>query len=254
MLGPDSEVKLKKIDPSRLVGETQDDLEDFFLTLAVIYNDLKGIAHLQKDFFDNHPAPENSIGASAWLGEFNGMVTQFYKMQAGFINEFLDFIEAHDNIFFLPKFKILFSRLSQERKLEWQEIRDAALGKDTKGNLGNKLMLIRHNVAYHYYKSEKVLRGAFLDFFGDRTKPGADYAYYAVGETLESSRFFYADAAVQRFLMKTAIESNKTSFEEMMAALNRLQNETFELLGMMNTTIAALLSHYIRMRHEERSK
>jgi len=254
MLGPDSINELKKIQPSRLIGEQQDDLDDFFLVLAVIYNDLKGIAHLQKDFFDNHVHPEILNTPSAWRGEFNGTVMQLYKIQAGIINEFLHFIQSHEAIFVLPKFKTLLSQLPPERKGDWEEILSAASKKEAKGNLGNKLMLIRHNVAYHYYRSDKAMRNAFLEFFKDNTIPGAEYAYYSLGKNLESSRFYYADAAVQNYIINTAMGEKHDSSEEKLEAFGQLQNDTFELIRTMNVSIATILRLYIQRKHSERAK
>lgn len=250
----ESEAVLKKIAPSRLVGDKKDSMEDFFLVLAVIYNDLKGLIHLEKDFMDNH-APPTSGTPSAYLGEYNGMTTQLYKTMAGLVNEFFVFLREHEQLYKEPRFQLMFLKMDPSVRKEWEGILDAALERPNSkkpGTLGYRLMRVRDGVAFHYYQSEKVLRGAFKDFFHDNTQTNADFAYYSFGENMQDTRFYYADAAVQSYLMKTANEKGTQNYTTDMAILQAFQSETFSLIRSMNIVLANLLKRFITMRHETR--
>ena len=251
----DSNAILKKISPSRLVGDEKDSMEDFFLVLAVIYNDLKGLIHLEKDYMDNHEQPTSGT-PSAYLGEWNGMTTQLYKILAGLVNEFFVFLKAHESLYGQPKFRLMILKMSPSLRAQWDGILDAALERpDSKkpGTLGYRLMRIRNDVAFHYYNSEKVLRTAFKEFFGDETQPNGDYAYYSFGENMQDTRMYYADAAVQRYLMKMASEQKVPNYTADVAALQAFQTETFKLIRSMNMVLGNLLRQFITKRHEARS-
>jgi len=227
-------------------------MEDFFLVLAVIYNDLKGLIHLEKDFMDNH-VPPTSGTPSAYLGEYNGMTTQLYKTLAGLVNEFFVFLKEHEKLYKEPRFQLMFLKMAPSVGKEWEGILDAALERpDSKkpGTLGYRLLRVRNDVAFHYYKSEKVLREAFQEFFNDETRPNADFAYYSFGENMQDTRFYYADAAVQRYLMKTASTEGAPNYAKDIVALQDFQSETFKLVRSMNIVLANMLRRFITMRHE----
>lgn len=240
----------RKIAPSRLVGDEPDDVEDFFLVLAVIYNDLKGLVNMETNFArDNQPPKPGEV--SAYAGEYSGTITQFYKLIASMINEFLAFLEEHEHIYTHPRFTLFLFRLPRPLQKEWHDILDAAFKRSKKGdekNLGYKLLLIRNNVASHYLKSEKVLRHSYKEFFAEKDKFGADHAYYSDGGSMKSTRFYYADAAVQRYLQDTASKQHGVDYDKDQESFRQLQLETFQLVRTMNMVIANLLRQFIAER------
>jgi hypothetical protein len=243
----------RKIAPSKLVGDEPDEIEDFFLVLAVIYNDLKGLVYFDNEYKKNHKLPERGE-ISAYAGEYGGMTTQLYKLVAGMINEFLIFLKNHENVYFHPRFQLILLRLPKAVKIQWNDILDAAFERSNKNDsksIGYKLMLIRNHVAFHYHQSEKVLRPAYQKFFADKNLFGADHAYYSDGGNLQLTRYYYADAAVQRYLFKTANDQNKMSYESDLAAYNKLQSETFLLVTTMNMVLANLLRQFIVQKNKE---
>ncbi|MHB0865285.1 MAG: hypothetical protein ACYC1Y_00010 [Minisyncoccota bacterium] len=240
--------ELKKIAPAKLVSGEKDEIGGFFLVLAVIYNDVKGIVYLNRIFGETFGPPPPS-GITPHLGEYNGMTTQHFKLLAGTIDEFFRFLKEHEAIYTDPQFMLIMLKLPKDIRSQWQDVLDAALERETrKGGLGNKLMLIRNNVAFHYYQSEKVLRRSYGEFFSDKTQVGADHAYYSLGSTMQDTRFYYADAAVQRYLLKTASKEYQKDYAKDMESYRALQKETSELVRTMNMVLAHLLRQFILMR------
>jgi hypothetical protein len=254
MQAQDAMGELKKIDPVKIVGDSPDDFEDFFLVLAVIYNDLKGLVQLNRDFNICHPMPEDQT-LSSEIGEYNGATTQLYKILAGLINEFLIFLEGHEKVYQNPQFKLILLRLDKSVREQWADILDAAfkrtVKKGNKKTFGYKLMLIRNNVAFHYHQSDKVMRQSYKEFFSDQGKFGTDFAYYMDGGDMQRTRFFYADAAVQRYLLKTASEEYQLEYRNDLAHYENMRLETFEMVKTMNMVLANLLRKFIELKRSK---
>lgn len=241
---------IKKVAPLRLVESDKDDLGAFFLVLAVIYNDIKGLIYLIKYFNKfNNPPKEEII--SAYLGEYNGMTSQHFKIIAGVVNEFFIFLKAHEELFHTPQFQLVLLKVPKPAREDWHDLLDAAFERTTNRNgLGNKLMLIRNNIAFHYDQSEKELVRSYHDFFSDKTRFGADHAYYSDGGTIQDTRFYYADAAIQQYMLKTANKEYKKDFIKDVVAYRALQTETYALVRKMNMVLANLLRQFVHIRLE----
>ena len=56
--------------------------------------------------------------------------------------------------------------------------------------------LIRNNIAFHYYQP-KFLAGGYHEFFSKKDIPANQNAFISRGTSLQSTRFYFADAAVE---------------------------------------------------------
>lgn len=252
MLGPDAEFNLKKIDPSRLSSDATTRLDDFFLVLAVVYNDLKTLIHIQRDYLHDHPKPVGEE-ESGYLGDYNGTTTYFQKTLSAFLYEFFEFIKEYKDLDSNPQFLSILHKLDPIVLGRWDSISKAALEKVDKSDtasLGYRLCRIRDNVAYHYYGSIKVLKPAFKRFFVDKSNPLAKFAYYSLGQTMENTRFFYADAAVQNFLMEIANQEQNKEIHKTIRKFQDYIKETEEIVGEMNQVLYHLLRKYIELKHD----
>ena len=239
---------VQKIASSKLIESPQDEIGIFFLTLAVIYNDLKGLVLLNRLFENNYDMPTVNV-ISPHVGEYNGMLSQLFKLLAGMINEFFVFLKEHEKLYSDPEFMRVILKMPKSVQQQWHEVLSAALERtESKQGLGFKLMHIRNNVAFHYYQSEKVLLRSYREFFKDKTMFGADYAYYASGHNMPETRFYYADAAVQRYLMQTASRQPGTEFTQDLIDFREFQSETFQLVRTMNMLLANMLHQFISIR------
>lgn len=239
---------VKKVTPLKIVQSGKDDLGAFFLVLALIYNDIKGLIYFIKYFNEFNSPPKNEI-ISAYLGEYNGMTSQHFKIIAGVVNEFFIFLKVHEPLFRTSQFQLILLRVPKSVREDWNDLLDAAFKRITNRNgLGYKLMLIRNHVAFHYDQSEKELIQSYRDFFSDKTRFGADHAYYSDGGTIQDTRFYYADAAVQQYMLKTASREYKKDFTKDVIAYRALQAETYTLVRKVNMVLATLLRQFIQIR------
>jgi hypothetical protein len=240
---------LSDISPNLLLGEKENDLDDFFLVLSVIFNDLKGLLYFGMSLEEHYrTAPSDEL--SVHSGEVGGLQAQQYRLLAGLIREFLAFLKENAAIVKSPAFQLILLKINRTNKELWNDLTQIAFDDEvkTKSTFAHSLMLIRSNVGFHYDQSRKELRKSFKEFFNKIPKTLHNTrAYYSLGQTMRETRFYYADATVKEYISMKAREvtndkSQKTmSFEEHFV---RLQ----QMVGDMNHTIEALLQHYLEFK------
>src|SRR3990167_2660843 len=90
--------ELKHIEPYRLIKEDKDDpFARFFLVLAVVFNDLKGLNLFSKLINDTYKKEEPGE-VSVHVGELGGIFTQINKLFIGNIREFFEFLKENEKI------------------------------------------------------------------------------------------------------------------------------------------------------------
>ena len=89
-LGP-----LQSVKPDTLVSRTErDDLEEFFLALALVYNDLKNTA-LLIDVANKRPTPE---GITAEAGQRGGLTAHLHRLAMGILHELLCLLRKYKHL------------------------------------------------------------------------------------------------------------------------------------------------------------
>lgn len=239
------EGELKKIDPSKLVNGTKPSGVDvFFLVLASIYNDFKGLAFFHILISDRYAKPE-SDETTYHAGEYGGYFLQLYKSFLAMIHELLKFLQENERIILSTgKFSLVLNELPSERSKEWKEIVGIALGTVSASMPFTKFVeRVRNNVAFHYYESDKNLKRGFISHFYQKEKKPEnknEFAYYAIGKDLKHTRFFYADAALQDYLF----EATQEKFPDDPSELYRILSS---FIPNMNSTLFSLLRAYIKI-------
>jgi hypothetical protein len=235
---------LKSIPPSRLLKYHENDsTANFFLVLAVIYNDLKGIIFFQELLVDTFRKPvEKEV--SVHSGEYSGLHIQLTRLLIGIVYEFFEFLKENEDILLTPEFNDTLNATNSCVKDAWNDIVKVAFNKsEGKSGFTHNLELIRHNISFHYNQSGKELKQAFCNIFINREKIGVnDTAYYSIGENTDETRFFYADAATEEY-MRT--KSDRVGKPESMSGYSY---EMLEIIGKMNFTFSRLIKAYLKRR------
>lgn len=236
--------ELEYKEANRIIKENKNDpMDNFFLVLAVVYNDLKGMILFEKLVFDTYEPVSLTDEVSFHMGEYGGIFTQTRKIFISYLREFFEFLNENEQILSSTEFKEILSKTNKDITIKWNNLVDIALNKskDT-SDFTNYLVRVRNNVASHYYQSGKELRKAFCNIFFKKEKVEQNkLAYYAIGENMETTRFFYADAAVQEYLRSTINDTEK-GFEV------KYKNELSAIIDNMNWTILRLLKAYLKTR------
>lgn len=164
----------------------------FVLALAVIYDDLKDIAQADHLLASEVPASQNAYTRER--GQVAGIQAHIRRHLSATIYELLRLVEANLVILSEPAFVVTVRNLPNEIRAEWESITAVAENRDAKGSLAEALRFVRDKVGFHYDRKE-LLRGYEAHFSEDPTRP----AFISRGESLQSSRFYFADAAAQAY-------------------------------------------------------
>ncbi len=188
---------LTEITPEALVPRTGDDeLASFMLALAVFFSDLKGLLLLQ-EMLEQAPPDE---GVSPASGEWRGLVIQLQKLMYGALRELFDLMKKHDHLTDDRELMRLFKKKPASAKRRWTQLVAVSRGRgDDSGNRFIKVLIkIRNNLAFHYGQSKQLVAGFRRHFYELPSSEDNRFAYASLGSTLGATRFYYADAAVQK--------------------------------------------------------
>lgn len=233
---------LEKIDPNLIINQTKkDEIEDFFLVLGVVFNDLRDMILFQVLLNKIYEKPTTEVNVHN--GTYGGVVTYMNKFAAAFINEFLIFLEHNKAVFSSSQFELILRSLPKKKRDVWNDLIDIALSKTPRSSTFTKVLLqIRANITFHFYDAKKVLRKSFIDRFFKQGKAGHnDYACFSIGSNMESTRFYYCDAAVQEYF-------NTKGQEVETQNLINFNIQLKEVIEDMNETIIALMTQFIDSR------
>ncbi len=236
----------KHIEPYRIIDEKNNDpLDNFFLVLAVVYNDLKGTILFEKLIEDHYRKPPIEE-TTAHAGEYAGIFVQTGKIRIANTREFFKFLKQNEKVLLSYKFQGLLSKTSKDVQARWADIINIAFERAVgSSEFINYLIRVRDNVGFHYNQSGKDLRKSFCNFFDKKEKIARNtLAYYSTGPNMEETRFYYADAAVGEYLRSTSGDTLK-GFDPKYA------KEMSKMIYDMNFAIMGLLKVYLKNRPKE---
>lgn len=226
---------LESVSPSKIIDKSKvDDIDNLFLSFGLIFNDLKGIILFNDLIKNNYSNPEDGE-ISAHAGEYSGLQLQIIKLSVALIDEFLIVLDKNKNVIKSIKFKLIEKCLNKELKNKWNNILSIALNPNSNSNSYlSKIARVRSNITYHYDHSGTQLRDSFIKrFFNSNINESNEKAYYSIGETIETTRFFYCDAVIDEYINEhLRIES-----------LNYI-DKTNKMVKDMNMIIANLFKSY----------
>lgn len=225
---------LESIPPSKIIDKSNiNDIDNLFLSLGLIFNDLKGII-LFNDILKKEYIKPKDNEISAHGGEYAGIQLQILKLSVALVDEFFLELEKNKEIIKSLRFQLIKNGLNKELKNKWNNIMNIVLnpGKDPNNYL-SKIARIRNNIAYHYDHSGTQLRNSFIKRFFDKPKDKSnEKAYYSMGGTIETTRYFYCDAVIHEYINEhLKIESfdyidktNKITRDMSMLIVNLMKN------------------------------
>lgn len=207
------------------------DICNFVLALALIYNDCKDGIFSNLTLAESKPTGEQK--RSREWGAYNGIKVHFLRLYIALIQELLKLIR--DNQFSIkhPFFIAVIQQLSKRDRDSWDALMDAALQKQTSNRLNKFLLMIRNKVSSHYDPKE-LYRGYRYHFFGNGSLSEAPFI--SRGTSMQSSRFYFADAAADGYLQSQALKDNE------------LMSHVVDLTENLNRAIMQVVNHFIQKR------
>jgi hypothetical protein len=226
---------LQTFDPQAFVGDSTvpQDICNFVLALALIYNDCKNGIFSNMLLTESKPAGKSQLSKS-W-GAFNGIKIHYFRLHFALIHELLNLIEDNAAIIKHPFFVSVTKLLSPPVRHSWQALVDASLQKSTSSTLNKFLLRIRNKVSFHYDPKE-LYRGYRWHFF--RNTDPAEAAFVSRGASMRDSRFYFADAAADGYLQSLVENKN----------LDNLTNRLAEITADLNQTIMQIVDRFVQKR------
>ncbi len=200
---------LKDIEPRKIIGSSEhEDVASFFITLGLIYNDLKTLVWVSTIIKNEYETP-GIDEISDHAGNINGINTYITKMSSAIVNEFFNFLKKRKRIFENKEFNKILNKLSKNDQDIWYDF-IKIVNKESKSvnSLVSSLATIRNNVAYHFNDNGKLIIRGYKNFFlNTRKNKFNKKAYYSLGKTMENTRFYFSDATAQEITTHSFRES-----------------------------------------------
>jgi|SRR5450759_432398 len=202
---------LTKYDPERVVAKQgRDEFTEFTMALAVAYNDLKGL-FLWRELLLPLKPPDPTV-VSAKSGEWHGVEIQIHRLLVAQLHELLKLIKEFESVASGEAMHRLLKKAPPSTRHHWDDLVKIATEKGTPRDTAFAEVLVqtRNSVSYHYYQPKMLIAGFRHYFF--ELAPGAhnESAFASIGENMEQTRFYFADAAILGALTKLT-EKNMTS-------------------------------------------
>lgn len=226
--------KLKSIKPQKLVDRKNPrDLEVFMLVLSFIYNEIKGLIIIQNDFYEKYERP--ILTPDVHTAEYSGIELQYYRMFLSSLFELTEFLKSRKNIIESHNFKVLVSKVGPEFVEIWKGLMSLVNQEDKKpGTFKYVLQRVRNTVTFHYDNKGKIItQGYIKHFFNDATNPFNVEAFYSLADNMEETRFYFADAAVER------------EMKELAGQYPNFQKEVSDYMKLVATALQQIIKIYL---------
>ena len=209
------------------------DICNFVLALALIYNDCKDGIFSNLILGESKPSGESQL-SRPW-GAYSGFMVHYLRLHFALIQELLNLIAKSQQTIKHPFFNLVIQQLSKQDRDSWDALADAVLQKQTSSPLNKFLLMIRNKVSSHY-DAKELYRGYQYHFF--RNDSSSESPFISRGTNMQSTRFYFADAAADGYLQSQAVKENP----------NELMNRVADLTRDLNRAIMQVVNHFIQKR------
>ena len=200
------------------------ELQRLALTLALIFNDIKDLTWARDTL--GHWRPENLTAVEAGVAQHNAMSAFFVRQLCGVTSELGNVVQAKRATFKSKGFEAALKKLKRKRLpavKAWEQL-IVDLGKpgkkaDRNSKVGRCIEFIRDKAAHHYghlnWENLQALANGYRAHFNtEQNDERYQVAFASLGQNMEQSRFFFADAAVAG-LMDDALKKEGLNHEDL---------------------------------------
>jgi hypothetical protein len=151
------------------------------------------------------------------------------------IHELFAVINSHQDVLAHPFFGLVIKQLDPESRRYWESLIAVAQDATPKDDFGHLLLRIRNKVMSHYDPKD-IYTGYKRHFL--HPKRVHDRAFVSRGNSMNSSRFYFADAAVEGYLKELLGESE---FQDLSIKLR-------DIVGSLNFALRGVVDRFIQKR------
>jgi len=223
---------LESFDPKVFEGDdaVPQEVCNFVLTLALIFNDLKNL--LYANAYLQNVKPEGDFKINRGWGNYGGITNHFNRNMIGLVREIQILIQNNLKAIEHPFIQSIINKLDIPSQEAWKSLIESSQGKPSNNQIGKFLVCIRSQVIFHY--EPKSIYGGYKQFFSSGVK-AAERAYISRGGNMAKTRYYFADAAVTGCFERYKKDyQNGDIFFDTMSILDKLN---FALMDIINNFI-----------------
>lgn len=226
--------QLETFDPAAFQADDKvtQDLCNFILALALIYNDCKNLIYAYT--VNEQSCPKGKVRTRLG-GASSGIQVHIFRTIIGLLHELFKLIQNNKSLLQQKFFMSVVSQMNQPAKKAWNTVVAVALGNKPSNKLGKRLLLVRNKISFHY-DCKAIFNGYSHHFL--KSEPIDDRAFISRGSSMKKSRFYFADAAAQGYLGSMMGQKN----------MGKLIIEIVDLLDPVNRSLMAIVTSYIQKR------
>lgn len=204
---------------------------DFVLALALAFNDLKDIfyAHIVLQDYKQNGTPPPRTRA---FGLYGGMNMHLLRLIMGTLHELLKLIQKKESIIQHAAFRETVRLLPPKCRDAWNDVVNVASNRETNTAIGKVLVRVRNHVAFHY-DPERIQSGYKRHFLSSEKEDAR--AYISRGDSMQGTRFYFADAAAYGLLRNEA----GTRPEDM-------TNDLMDTVGSVSLSLRYIVDRFIQ--------
>ena len=226
---------LESFDPAAFRGDetASQDVCNFVLALALVYNDLKDLISAHVMLLSQKPG--GSFRISRLWGDCTGIELHLMRLMVGLLHEIIELVKGSDKVLQDPFFQSIINLLRKEERNIWHSLVKVAQEKQTAVPEGRFAFFVRNKMVFHY--DPKAIYWGYNTFFNSGTH-GAERAFVSRGNEMATTRHYFADAASRGYFMKSIDGKGP---EELMS-------KALETLCELNFALTDIVHHFIQKR------
>ena len=193
----DALASLETFAPDVFVGdeEVSQEICNFVLSLALIWNDCKDVAYAQTLLRRCEPSDEP--GPTREWGAYGGIDLHIFRYQVSLMHELLALVCRNQSVARDYYIDGLANQLSPKARDAWFSLVRVALGSVPTDPFGRCLLAVRNKLASRY-DPRAMQQGYRNHFLGEGAED--DCAFISHGSGADATRFYFADAAALGYL------------------------------------------------------
>ena len=178
---------------------------DFVLSLALAFNDLRDLMNAQRLIRELRPTVRSQ--SPAW-GEYAGLHAHWLRLLSGVLNELAEIIKDNEAAIGNSLFQKVLKQVAKTYREAWHSTVTAATSTSPQGDrFGRLIFFARNKVAFHY--DQKAITKGYRQFFLERAR---GVPCISRGQAMKGTRFYFADAAAEEYLMHAAEAKDADEF------------------------------------------
>lgn len=196
----------QNVDPKAFLSDSKVSVEvcALVMALALFFNDLRDAVYAYLILMENKPG-EKFQRTVEW-GNHTGMQIHLIRYHLAVLHELFKLIRSNSKILEDPFLKEVLRNLSKQSKRGWETLVTVSLGGTGTGSLAQALVKLRNNITFHY-EAKAILSGFERHFLQDGASK--EVAVLSRGDSIASTRFYFADAAAQGSIQMRVDEKDK---------------------------------------------